>query len=386
MNTSCFFVAVAIWVEVSSANHASGNGNLLKHANFDAQWLKEALLWNDDIDGKPQSAREIDNGLRLLETRLGISSDLRSNAVQHNFTWQTGSSSWTVKLFTTECDRSIYSLVIDELKNDEYDTAGHPLSSGDIALDIGGHVGAAALQVATQATGADSGVFTFEPTKENYLFNQWNMWANGFYQDRVVVLHTGVAAEERLLDIQYSPHDTTGAGSWRRNFPHAEKSGPCKVSSRYPVRMMAIEAGLVDLGVLGRIGGQGAPRPGRRIAFVKLDCEGCEFPILTRFKPLWQDHVLFVAGEMHYHFAPCRRVAFEAYDALCAGRAAERKMVPSDCMRSGRNNRDCSRLCTKPQLPDDDKDDPCSEHPASLQGHPKGRARMNMDLTTMLGC
>jgi len=316
--------------------------SLLKYASLDKEWLKEALLWNDEVDGRPETTEEIESGLKKLESRLGLEEAFRANFASHNFTFQSkrGGDSHTVVLRSTACDNSIGPLVLKELKNDEYDTAGHPLSEpGSIALDIGGHVGAAALQVAVHATARDSGVITFEPTRENYLFNQWNMWVNGFHQNRVVVLHTGVNSEEALMEIRYSPRDTTGAGKHRHRFRHEMASGPCKERAPYKVRMMGIETGLVDLGVLERVGGGGAPRQGRSVAFVKLDCEGCEYGIVRKFKSFWRDHVAFVTGEMHHHYAGCVDNVHETVDALCA--------IDRDIVNRASNPRLCDRAHVK---------------------------------------
>ena len=46
-------------------------------------------------------------------------------------------------------------------------------------------------------------------------------------------------------------------------------------------------------------GASSVPAPGLTIRFVKLDCEGCEYSVLTATPELWRNHVGFVAGEFH---------------------------------------------------------------------------------------
>ena len=79
--------------------------NLLRYANLEADWLKEALLWNDEQDGKPKSPEAIEQGLQTLEKRLGLSSEFRANSEVHNFTWHGANKTFSVKLYTTKCGR-----------------------------------------------------------------------------------------------------------------------------------------------------------------------------------------------------------------------------------------------------------------------------------------
>ena len=351
-------ILTILWLPWFSA-HLAAAASLLRHANFSAPWLQDALLWNDDEDGRPVTDEEIDRGLSIIEKRLRLGryqrkfSAFRRNSLAHNFTYRAGKghkpsmAEYRFVLRSTRCDHSIGPLVIKELAHDEYGTIGHPLTEpGSIALDIGGHVGAAALQLAAQATGEDSGVFTFEPTRENYIFNQWNMWANGFHQDRVVVLHTGVMDKEIMADILYDPRDTAGASKWRRAFKRYDdgsQAGLCKPRPAYSVRLIGLADGLVDLGVIdGSRAAEGAPFPGRRIHFVKLDCEGCEYPVVTKFPEFWKKHVQHVAGEMHHHYAKCEDEVFDTLRILC-GEVNE---------TTNKNNRAAgNRLCLVPSTP-----------------------------------
>jgi hypothetical protein len=88
-----------------------------------------------------------------------------------------------------------------------------------------------------------------------------------------------------------------------------------------------------------------------------LDCEGCEYPIISQFKPFWQDHVQIVEGEMHHHYAPCDYNVFDALDVLCTGRAVERGAVRGNCtagvgnrlrVKAPKRRHSCSRMCVYP--------------------------------------
>jgi hypothetical protein len=154
------YVVVALWIVITiptlvGANYLRGlqsstRDDLLRFAvEPRSNWLSQSLLWDDAVDGRPSSAEEIEAGLTKLEVRLGVSSELRLSAVMHTFTTTNlqKTHEMTFKLYSGKCDASIKVHVIHELAYDEYDTINHRLGEGDIALDIGGHVGAAALQV-----------------------------------------------------------------------------------------------------------------------------------------------------------------------------------------------------------------------------------------------
>jgi hypothetical protein len=299
--------------------------------------LCNSVVWDDAVDGKPTSESEIHAALDVIAERLGVHPNTRKNSREYSFTtvYQTPENDISsFVLYSSICDASIKNFVLDELKHDKYDIGHHHLSQdGDIALDIGGHVGGAALQMASKATGKGATVITFEPTRENAFYNQWNvriylryltptppprppftvarqthrslpinkMWVNGFHQDRVVVLQTGLSDKEQDVKIQYSAKDTTGAGRWRKNFPHQRiGEGDCDLRAAYDVKMMGLEQGLKDLGIM-EAGAGTRLRPGRRISFIKLDCEGCEYAIVPKFQDFWQRNVQFVAGEFHDH-------------------------------------------------------------------------------------
>ena len=78
----------------------------------------------------------------------------------------------------------------------------------------------------------------------------------------------------QCMAVTDSPKDTTGASKWRHHFPHSKKGlNACDVRNSYEVRMMGLLTGLHALGILDRVEDRFALRDGRRIAFVKLDCE-----------------------------------------------------------------------------------------------------------------
>ena len=311
--SSLLLLLLLLLLHQASSASASGNfSSLLSYANRDARFsrarsvrffyiichevvinlinvlsLCNSVVWDDAVDGKPTSESEIHAALDVIAERLGVHPNTRKNSREYSFTtvYQTPENDISsFVLYSSICDASIKNFVLDELKHDKYDIGHHQLSQdGDIALDIGGHVGGAALQMASKATGKGATVITFEPTRENAFYNQWNvriylryltptppprppftvarqthrslpinkMWVNGFHQDRVVVLQTGLSDKEQDVKIQYSAKDTTGAGSWRKNFPHQRiGEGDCDLRAAYDVKMMGLEQGLKDLGIM----------------------------------------------------------------------------------------------------------------------------------------
>ena len=163
---------------------APNTEELLSQADKNSPILKSALFWDDRVDGRPSTESKIYSALQIIAERLQLEYQVMNFSKRYNFTttYQNSSSSIgmsSVENFTlhsSSCDQSIKNFVLDELKYDKYDIGHHPLSQdGDIALDIGGHVGGAALQIAKRATGKGATVITFEPTRENSFYNQWNV-------------------------------------------------------------------------------------------------------------------------------------------------------------------------------------------------------------------
>ena len=92
---------------------------------------------------------------------------------------------------------------------------------------------------------------------------------------------------------------TSSFAPWKK--PHQRiGEGDCDLRAAYDVKMMGLEQGLKDLGIM-EAGAGTRLRPGRRISFIKLDCEGCEYAIVPKFQDFWQRNVQFVAGEFHDH-------------------------------------------------------------------------------------
>ena len=190
-------------------------------------------------------------------------------------------------LRTFEGDRMLGTLVAKELTNDVYRLAR--LSSNDagcnshylrgsIILDIGGHVGATAILLAILCPNVT--IHTFEPVPVNFYALVWNIRMNGLC-GRVVPHNVALTESSTPVKVVFSSDDTTSS----RLFHFGEVYGKGE-RLEFEVPSMTFDE------VLGEV------VLGRRVAFVKLDCEGCEYSIVKGHEEFWRT-VARIAGELH---------------------------------------------------------------------------------------
>jgi len=145
--------------------------------------------------------------------------------------------------------------------------------SGAVVIDIGVHIGTFSHLVLTRGA---SEVHGFEPEASNYMFARQNLAAFG---PRVHLQHRAVWRSDTdavPLHFWRSTDDANAGGGtliWDTNGP------------------------LVDAVAFDDVVEQVSRNGARRIALVKIDCEGAEFPILLTSRRL--DCIDRIVGEYH---------------------------------------------------------------------------------------
>ena len=129
-----------------------------------------------------------------------------------------------------------------------------------VALDIGAHYGTTGIALATMHERLR--VFAFEPSPITFLFLCLNVLVNGL-QGRVIPHNLAFASSAESIMLDYAPDDSTSTRlqAYGHSLPRRMK----RVLYNVPT---ATFASFLDGCGIYR-GGQG------HVAFVKLDCEGC---------------------------------------------------------------------------------------------------------------
>lgn len=149
------------------------------------------------------------------------------------------------------------------------------------ALDIGAHYGTTGIVLAT--LNPHLTVLAFEPAPVTFLFLCWNVMANGL-RGRVIPHNLAFANDSRPLLLDYAPDDSTstrlqsyGATRTRRN-EHVLFSVPVTNFASFLDGCTLLQS--------------------TTVAFVKLDCEGCEFAIVPHNQAFFS-RVQHLRGEFH---------------------------------------------------------------------------------------
>lgn len=163
--------------------------------------------------------------------------------------------------------------------NNEYKMG--EFTKNDVVVDIGAHMGCASMRAISNGAGM---VFAFEPDVGNYNLLMENM------RDDI--------ASERLITFRKA---VTGSGIMPKCFSgysiigKTENTGGGNVFSDHGAEVESIS--ISDVIKMGK-------RAGGMIRFIKMDCEGSEWPILFDDTAKWDD-VIEIAGEYHeYDEAP----------------------------------------------------------------------------------
>ena len=202
--------------------------------------------------------------------------------------------------------------MIAEQEHDAYNITRRGLRASDVFLDVGGHIGLTALRAALTT---DVGrVVTLEPSRANYVFLVYNLWANGLPLARVAPMRGAVAArggggggldggeENATVSFVTNEYDTSGGSAMlsrgrsellgmEKGFPDLEETVPAAALDALVDAARRAGGGAAGGGAVG-----GAPP----VAFLKLDCEGCEYVVVPQLPARFLlESVRVLAGEVH---------------------------------------------------------------------------------------
>jgi FkbM family methyltransferase len=161
--------------------------------------------------------------------------------------------------------------VANETFMDEYGVRRIEFAPGDVAVDIGAHVGLFAIYLAKRHP--DISVLAFEPDPVNFHNMLANVAANRV--TNVVPQHLAVTRDARPFTLDRPPGNSGGAGGYcgrREGFP---RTTTASVTLDIIFERFAIT----------------------RCKLLKIDCEGAEYEILTSTSVL--DRVDWLSGEFH---------------------------------------------------------------------------------------
>lgn len=157
--------------------------------------------------------------------------------------------------------------------NDEYRL---PKGLSGWALDIGAHIGAAAIPLLLDSP--ELRVIAVEALPENVLLLHENADRNGV-SSRLTIIHAAASCDTEPVTIHYAPDD-----------PQHEFIG----NAGGPPDRPGISIRGIDLaGILRKM-----PDPDGDVVWTKIDCEGCEYQLFTA-APERMRQLRFITGEVH---------------------------------------------------------------------------------------
>ena len=147
--------------------------------------------------------------------------------------------------------------IILEIWNEScYTPAGFEISTADVVVDIGAHIGV--FSVFASRLASKGRVYSVEPVPENFEMLKRNLIANGM--DRVVALNLAVSDKRGVTDL-FICGGNTGGNSLLSTF------GGNAVTSRISVNTVSLSDMMSENAI-------------SEIDFLKMDCEGGEYAIM----------------------------------------------------------------------------------------------------------
>ena len=156
---------------------------------------------------------------------------------------------------------------------------GIKLKEGDTVFDIGGNIAVTAILLMLKFPGIR--LFTFEPVPESYFYLKWNATVAGVDTSLFNAYFGGLSSTGNDIFINWSPDDATAATS----IDHDNRDG--LPDGRVAVKTYKLDRVLQDHSLTGK-----------QVAFVKLDCEGCEWDLVPAY-PSFFANVRVLESEWH---------------------------------------------------------------------------------------
>jgi FkbM family methyltransferase len=151
------------------------------------------------------------------------------------------------------------------------------VAAGDVAIDVGGHIGFFAMQMAAMV-GPSGRVYAFEPLDANANLFERSIAENGF-EDRVSFQRAAVGAAPGVASLTY-PVETLNSGG---AYLLAEGAAPLHGNQRKDVPVVALDS--LDLR--------------RPVSFIKMDVEGAEPQVLRGATRLLTEDKPMILSELH---------------------------------------------------------------------------------------
>ena len=183
------------------------------------------------------------------------------------------------KPFRRHPDDRMFGMLKKEFGRDAYGLQEFEKRDGQgVTLDVGGHIGTTALMM--HALDERRVVHSFEPAPLNFFYLAWNAMLHNV--TRLHIYYAGLTRDGGLINIEYSPDDTTSTRRVSLGHSWGTMTKLVSVSTTWSVGRLQK---CIDVD---------------SISLVKLDCEGCEFELLPSLKWLFRKRSVRVVGEFHH--------------------------------------------------------------------------------------
>ena len=183
-----------------------------------------------------------------------------------------------VRLFIDLSDHVIgLNILRGQYEQDEIRFVRGLLKAGDSAIDVGGHIGFFAMQMAA-AVGADGRVYAFEPLDANADLLERSIAENGF-GDRVCFTRVAVGAASGMATLTFPAETLNSGGAYLLR----HGSEPLAGNHKMDVPLVALDA--LDLR--------------RPVRVIKMDVEGAEPQVLRGAARILDDDKPVILSELH---------------------------------------------------------------------------------------
>jgi FkbM family methyltransferase len=189
-----------------------------------------------------------------------------------------GAGDGSVRLFVDLADHVIgLNIVRGTYERDEIDWLRRVLKPGDIALDVGAHIGFFAVQMASMV-GPSGRVYAFEPFDANVDLLERSVTENRF-ADRVIVTRAAVGAASGSAMLTF-PVETLNSGG-----AYLLRDGTAALAGNLEQNVPVVALDELEL-----------PHP---VRFIKMDVEGAEPLVLKGAERLLRCDRPVILSELH---------------------------------------------------------------------------------------
>jgi FkbM family methyltransferase len=237
---------------------------------------------NEDVIG-PKLAGSRDT--RDLRNHLITSAEFRDKNRDYAHTnrrtvviKEIGARTQCVRLFVDLADHVIgLPIVRDQYEREEIEFVRRHLKPGDIAIDVGAHIGFFTIVMA-DIVGPGGRVFSFEPLESNAELLERSVGENKF-DERIVFERAAVGAKSGSATLTFPVETLNSGGAYLLR----DGTAPLTGNLERKVALVALDEFKL-------------PRP---IRFIKMDVEGAEPQVLEGAKRLLQADRPLVLTELH---------------------------------------------------------------------------------------